>query len=128
MPSLNFYPRFAPQVASGDKTQSVRAKPFRVGDPAYLFTGLRTTSCRRLGKGRVTCVRDIIIDYRTYVPVIKLDGVTLSSKSMEEFARKDGFPGLDEFIDFFSEHYDLPFRGFVIEWALVATNEAEARG
>ncbi len=119
MPALTFYPRFADLIVSGKKTQTVRARAFRLDAAVHLFTGLRTTSCRRLGKGRVTSVRDVLIDYRRYVPVIKIDGDTLSSKSMEEFARKDGFADLDAFIHFFADHYDLPFRGFVIEWALV---------
>lgn len=119
MPALNFYPRFADHVVSGKKRQSVRTRSFLPGSPLYLFTGLRTSSCKRLGTGHVTSVRDILIDYRRYVPVIKIDGVTLSGKGMEEFARKDGFICLDDFMDFFSDHYDLPFRGFVIEWALV---------
>lgn len=119
MPQLNFYRRFADDVESGKKLQSIRTRGFPIGAPVYLFTGLRTTACKRLGLGTVTKVREVVIDYRNYVPVIKIDGVTLSSKSMEEFARKDGFPGLDEFIDFFGDHYELPLRAFVTEWALV---------
>lgn len=115
MPSLSFYPRFTDQVATGKKNQSVRTRSFRHGDLVHL----RNYAGKLLGTGHVTCVRDVLIDYRRYVPVIKIDGDTLSSKSMEAFARKDGFADLDAFINFFSDHYDLPFRGFVIEWALV---------
>lgn len=113
MPTLNFYPRFAYLVARGAKRQAVRTRSISRGDQVTLRSlGLK------LGSGLVTCVRDVMIDYRGYVPVIKLDGVTLSSKSMEDFARRDGFPGLEEFIDFYAEYHDLPFNGFVVEWNL----------
>lgn len=90
MPTLHFYPRFAYQVTRGDKRQAVRTRPLSRGEQATLrCLGIK------LGTARITCVRDILIDYRGYVPVIKLDGDTLSSKSMEDFrpARRLPRPG-----------------------------------
>lgn len=115
MKSLTFYPRFADQVASGAIRQRICTRSLSYGAPVQLVT----YAGKLLGTGHVTSVRDVLIDYRRYFAVIKIDGVSLSSKGMEEFARKEGFADLDAFIEFLSEHYDLPFRGFVIEWALV---------
>lgn len=115
MKSLTFYPRFADQVSSGVIRQRVCTRSLSYGAPVQLVT----YAGKQLGTGHVTSVRDVFIDYRRYFAVIKIDGDTLSSKRMEEFARKEGFVDLDAFIDLFADHYDLPFRGFVIEWALV---------
>lgn len=111
MPTLNFYPRFACQVASGAKRQTIRARSVLKGDLVQLQCGETL-----LGTGCVTLVRDIYISYRAYVPVIRVDGVILSSKCMEDLARRDGFPGLDEFINFYAEYHDLPFKGFLVMW------------
>lgn len=115
MQIFNFYPRFAGLVASGSKRQTVRARSVLPGELVQLQCGGIV-----LGTGCITCVREVFISYRDYVPTIRLDASRffLSSKCMEDFARRDGFPGLDEFIHFFAEYYDLPFNGFVIEWDL----------
>ncbi len=113
MPTFNLYPRFAYQVASGAKRQAVRARPVRVGELVHLFCGGNA-----LGAWRVTSVHQIRINYAGYLPSIQLDGIHLSMKNMEDFARRDGFPGLEEFIHFYAEYHDLPFKGFVVEWDL----------
>ena len=52
MPALNFT-MFVDKVESGEKRQTIRAyrkdgRDPKPGDPLYLFTGMRTTACRRL--------------------------------------------------------------------------------
>lgn len=126
MPAVNFFPRFADQVASGQKRQSIRLRQFHPGAKLYLFTGLRTRSARCLAVGTVTRSRNVVIDYVGYAPSIKLDGVTLSEKEAESFSRADGFPDLDSLMDFFSDHYDLPLQAWVTEWDPVTKTEGAA--
>lgn len=119
MQKINFYPRFAPLVQSGQLTQAIRLRSVLPGDLVELLCDQRV-----LGTGRVTMVRDVAISYRNYVPVIRLDGVVLSTKGMEEFSRKCGFPDLDALIDFHSEFFALPLRGRLVVWKLVKAEEA----
>lgn len=53
MPSLNFQPRFVPDIEKGIKRQTIREDiPFwqklKPGDKLFLFTGLRTKNVRTL--------------------------------------------------------------------------------
>jgi hypothetical protein len=126
MPALNFYPRFADQVASGQKRQSIRQRQFHRGAPLYLYIGMRTKNAKRIAVATVTTSRAIVIDYVRYEPSISINGIDLSAKEMEHFARADGFNGLDDFMDFFSENYEMPFEGFVVEWDLAEQAEGVA--
>lgn len=58
MPAINFKKQFAPAVESGEKRQTIRARRQDGRDPVagqtlYLYTGIRTKGCRKLGE--VTC-------------------------------------------------------------------------
>lgn len=114
MQKINFYPRFAPLVQSGQLTQAIRLRSVLPGDQVELLCDRRA-----LGTGRVTMVREVAISYRDYVPVIRVDGVVLSTKGMEEFSRRCGFPDLDALIDFHAEYSALPLRGRLVVWELV---------
>lgn len=64
MPALSFQKQFADQVATGKKRQTIRAwrkRPFFTGDKLYLYTGLRTSSCRKLGEAVAARVVAIVI-------------------------------------------------------------------
>ena len=63
MPLIGFKKEFADLVESGAKRQTIRAprkRPIKVGDTLYLYTGLRTKQCRKLGEGR--CYQVIRVD------------------------------------------------------------------
>jgi len=126
MPAVNFYPRFADQVLLGHKRQTIRLRQFHPGATLYLLTGQRTARCQRLGVGTVTRCRPVVVDFYNYVPRIVVDDVALSVKEMEAFARADGFVDLDSFMDFFSDHHDLPLAAWVTEWELAEQTEAVA--
>lgn len=124
MPSLSFKKKFAPKVESGEKTQTIRRRgkiKWRVGQTAHLFTGLRTPYCRRLGKGEVHEVTNVDIDEKRVVSR-ELRGGYMSpypQKDLLELAKADGFDTIQEFTDFFSDHYGLPFKGVLIKWFLM---------
>ena len=51
MPALNFQRRFVSKIESGEKRGTIREKrkiPFKVGDPLYLYTGMRTSKCESI--------------------------------------------------------------------------------
>jgi hypothetical protein len=115
MPSFNFKKQFAGLVEAGVKTQTIRQmrkRPIRVGDDLYLFTGLRTSKCRRLITTVATEVIAITIDHDEVV----LGCDPLRRDQVCELAKADGFESVSEFKDFFSSHYGFPFFGQLIKW------------
>jgi len=115
MPSLNFKKRFAPLIEKGEKRQTIRKMrktPFKSGDTLYLFTGMRTAKCRRLGVYRCISAETIHISETS----IELDGRGLSILEIKQLAHNDGFSGSDEFLAFFSREHDLPLHGQLIRW------------
>jgi hypothetical protein len=118
MPAINFYPRFADAVVSGRIRQAIRLRKVDYGGLVALCSGSRP-----LGVGRVHMVRDVLVEYRRYFPVVRLDGVSLSSKGMDDFANKCGFPGIEELIDFYAEYHTMPLRGHLVVWELVNQEE-----
>ena len=120
MPSISFKLQFADAVESGRKRQTIRAprnRPIKVGDPVYLFTGMRTKQCRRLGVGTCTETHSIEIDYRLRWKVA-VDGRSLGYGEAHAIAMADGFGFITDLVDFFEREHGLPFRGTLIRWKL----------
>ncbi len=121
MPALNFQKRFAADVESGKKCQTIRAKrknEIRKGQRLHLYTGQRTKQCRKIGEPECSYVRPVRIDEDTYT--ISLGGAGIGNTyfgSPDEFARRDGFLGWYDMRDWFRRRYGLPFDGVLIEWA-----------
>lgn len=121
MPALNFQARFAADVESGRKAQSIRAyrkdeRDPKPGQPLSLFTGMRTKACRKLGLGLVTRVRPIEIRSSA---MLLVEGCQLSNWQANAIARADGFEGVGAMLDWFEATHGLPFRGLLIEWVLL---------
>lgn len=123
MPSLNFQSRFSDDVSSGRKTQSVRASNrFKMGDPVFLFAGMRTKQCRRLGDGWVT--RLAVVSISEVVGesefdggfAVKVGGEMLGPNAGDRFARADGFKDAVEMCEWFRKTYGLPFEGYLVGW------------
>ena len=117
MPLLGFKKQFAPMVEAGTKRQTIRAKrkdgrnPKR-GDTLYLYVGLRTKSCRKLGEAVCKSVQEICVD----VKGINLSGDWLNDVAMMRIVRADGFQLWVEFLAFFRKEHGLPFWGLLIKW------------
>lgn len=119
MPSISFMEQFAGPVERGEKLQTirrVRKVPIKVGDRLYLFTGLRTKKCRKLGVGRCTRVRVIRIESNW---AVYRDGRLLGLMGVYKLASKDGFADVGLMFRFFEGQYGLPFEGVLIEWKLL---------
>ncbi len=135
MPSFNFQARFADAVESGTKTQTIRAmrkdgRDAKVGQTLYLFTGMRTKQCRKLGEGICTSVRRLTLTVRH--PATRNVNFTLSdpfwlgsSRSggrdqarFTRLAHRDGFETADEMAAWFEKAHGLPFTGQLYSWEL----------
>lgn len=125
MPIYNFKTQFADSVRSLQKRQTIRARgkrpPPKVGDIAHLYTGLRTTSVRLLGKHPITAVVPIGISARQRI-VSTLCAESdpprwqeLGKEDVEQLARADGFPDADAFFQFFLDDGGT-LSGFLIKW------------
>lgn len=127
MVAYNFQSRFAADVASGRKSQTIRApragrsRHALRGEPVQLYTGLRQRGARKLVDPDPICI------VSTYC-AIREDGITLGSLppiNIDEFARLDGFSDFDAMKAWFRETHGLPFIGRLIRWEAAA--EAMAR-
>ena len=129
MPALNFEKRFAEPVrlglidphATGAKTQTVRPiwkRPIKPDDVLYLYTGMRTKRCEKLGEAVCLHIQHIQI----YIGCFTLKyqhGVLNEYGALDNlncFAQKDGFWNWQEMQDWFQKRYGLPFSGVLIEW------------
>lgn len=116
MPLLNFKKQFANAVESGIKRQTIRTPrkhEIKTGDTLYLYTGLRTSSTRKLRTAKCSSVQIIRI-----AP----DGISFSGdeicelSKMDKFAQADGFNNYSEMLAWFEEQHGLPFVGILIKW------------
>ncbi len=129
MPAWNFKTRFADLVVSGAKVHTIRAprkdgRLPKVGDPAYLYTGMRTRECRLLRVAKVEAVTDIAIfptSGRIYIKRGSLNHRSgegfLTEAENNRLARLDGFDGELEFFNWFEEYHGETFFAHLIEWA-----------
>lgn len=125
MVAINFKSRFAESVANGTKRQTIRAKrkrPIQVGDYLHLYSGMRTSNCRKLIEELPKCKEVLVITILDYLNPISLqtpfqdDWRELSSEEAEQLAKDDGFDSLYSMIEFFEETHGLPFTGHLIKW------------
>ena len=120
---IGFKKQFAHLVEFGEKTQTIRVFPKRVpkiGETAYLYTGLRTKQCRCLGEGKIESLKIIYFDRREGRLVsIEDDSPGLKNGQtfdLTDMARADGFSCWEEMRDWFEQTHGLPFEGLLIKW------------
>ena len=117
MPALNFKKEFAEQVKSGKKRQTIRAlrkkgNPQK-GQTLYLYTGMRTKGCKKLGEATCKSVEQITIEENRDI-IIGVEHLT--EFEIYELAINDGFFGQVVFYQFFKKTHGLPFHGLLIKW------------
>lgn len=126
MPIYNFQKRFADDVESGNKTQTIRRirkRPTRAGERLYLYTGLRTKKPRKLREDDPKCTRVLPIEIHEERAKVKVKvGLEwLPESELDGFARADGFADARDFHLFWSKVHGLtpraPLTGFeLIQW------------
>jgi hypothetical protein len=133
MPAYNFQLRFADAVADGRKTQTIRAprkdgRVPKVGETAYLYTGMRSSACRKLGEGRIIGVENILIDedgaFISGVDIPICDALANDGKykvlgKRDAFAQADGFTDWQDMVGWFRDTHGLPFVGHMIMWEML---------
>lgn len=115
MPALNFKCDFVGAIQRGEKRQTIRQirkRPIKPGDILYLYTGMRTAHCEKIGEAVCESVQSIEI----HSDVMILDGADMLGWEQSKMARADGFRDVDQFRAFFERHYGLPFYGVVIRF------------
>ena len=122
MPALNFTKQFASIVEDGTKRQTIRARrrdgrpPCQHADTLFLYTGMRTKACRKLGEGIVVKIAPIDIkdDGR-----IVVSGKYVGGMGRSNLAAADGFNTPTELVEWIRGAYGLPFNGWLIKWVPV---------
>ena len=116
MPALNFQKQFADKVERGEKRQTIRSlrkNPVKVGDKIYLYTGQRTSSCRKLGD--VICREIVDITISGHGAVVVNDK-PLDDKEKHEMAIADGFETWPDMLQWFRNQHGFSFEGQIIRW------------
>jgi len=119
MPALNFQKRFAPLVESGEKRQTIRRhrkQHIRAGDTLYLYTGMRTRNCQKLGETKCISAENISIDKYPEGWAITVANRELGCEERDALAQADGFGCDFDLFDWFAENTGLPFEGLLIRW------------
>lgn len=116
MPSLSYKEQFIMPVKSGRKKHTIRAKrkkPIKVGDTLYMFYGMRTKYCTRIGQAVCTKVEQITI-YQNGLCYV--NGKRLTLRDRDDLAYRDGFENYFEMLGFWIDNNTLPFKGDIIHW------------
>lgn len=131
MPALNFKAQFAPLVADGRKLCTMRRSPAPIGATVYLFAGMRTKACKRLGSGTIVhCVPVSLGRLQNGRPFGLLAKKKMTIEELMDLAHQDGFADSGEMVDWFAATYgeaarnregglDI-FSGHLITWELHA--------
>jgi hypothetical protein len=136
MPAYSFQERFIPFLLDGSKDHTVRAertgrsRHARPGDRIYLYYGMRTKWCRKIGEAICSAVRRIRItedDVIVYDQNIADQPINRTLHQLNVFAWSDGFRPEGSTADhpsgaftlmlrFWKQTHQLPFTGVVIYW------------
>lgn len=128
MPAYNFQEPFVPLILNGSKCTTIRGREAKVGALAYLFTGMRTKACVKLGVSEIIFCKPIALGRSdSGMATVKLANRKLSVFDADVVAMSDGFLTSIEMVKWFEKTYKLPvnntgcahdvFNGYLIEWA-----------
>ena len=120
MPLYNFKKRFADDVESGKKLQTIRRRrkrPTVAGEMLHLYTGLRTKVSRLLR--RALCTRVLPVEVHWHG--VKVGPEWIAEEEKDAFARADGFADYEDFHRFWRKEHCMteenPLTGFdLIQW------------
>ncbi|MCA1972097.1 MAG: hypothetical protein LDL44_04610 [Caenispirillum sp.] len=117
MVAYNFQARFAAAVEAGEKAITIRTigqrRHARIGERLQLYTGQRTSACRKLldPDPVVTGVQSITFHGGGRVWV----DTWLTAAELEALARLDGFPAATDFLAFHEQPEGIR-HAVMIEW------------
>lgn len=122
-PAFNFQAQFADAVESGEKRQTIRklrkdGRDPKVGDTLYLYTGMRTKACRKLGEA--VCTSRLGVQIGRYCVLVRKGRerwIAQNNAEVASLAQADGFESFAEMRDWFEKTHGLPFTGKLYRWA-----------
>lgn len=135
MPAYSFQERFIPSIKDESKTHTIRAlrkgrsRHALPGNRLYLYYGMRTKHCRKIGEAICDAIRPITID-EDGIRLAGLSGTLfkrMSAGARNKFAWSDGFRpdgstkadpagAWELMLRFWKAIHELPFNGVVIYW------------
>lgn len=129
MPLLGFQAQFVSAVEDGSKRQTIRAfrkdkRDPKVGQTLYLYTGLRTKQCRKLGEAECTYAKALTLSLAGEIGGGQIVAVSGAPFTTAELARRDGFASIHDMFDWFDKTHGLPFRGLLIRWGHIVCEGA----
>lgn len=121
MVAYSFQRRFVGHIRSGDKAQTVRAerrRHARKGEVLQLYTGMRTTNCKLIGRATCASVDPIRFDFDTQEVTIGGDAPMTDLVELDAFAQRDGFEDFRSLAEFWREHHKgvQHWEGVLIRW------------
>lgn len=118
MPAYSFKERFIPLIKNGSKTQTIRRKrkgQAKPGDTVYLYYGMRTKWCTKIGEGICTKVEEISIQQNG---VVRINGKKMDWVQKQALSNADGFQNWEKMFRWWNQTHLLPFTGDIIYWQL----------
>ena len=122
MAAYNFKARFVPLIESGVKRSTIRAcrldgRVPKIGETLYLYTGMRTKSCRLIRERPCQGVHTVDMAGTSLAACdLVVDARMLPAHERDWIAQRDGFKDWEEMRHWFAKTHDMPFFGNLIEW------------
>lgn len=128
--AYSFRPQFVAPIQAGTKAQTIRAdrkRHAREGEALQLYTGMRTRSCRLIGRAVCAGVQPITIDVRDRPVIVLPDRELRPLAGIDDFARLDGFEDWHAMRRFWEKHHpgSPMFSGVLITWRDFVAGEGD---
>lgn len=121
MVAYNFQKQFCEPIKTGTKTHTIRRRGkrrhVRAGESLQLYTGQRTSACRKIVDDR-QCIR--VAPIEIFVSAVGITSICVDREpvdDLEGFAREDGFASLVAMSEFWIRFHGFgTFTGVMIFW------------
>lgn len=125
MAALGFKKRFVPDIRKGIKNQTIRnfrKVPIVMCEQLYLYTGMRTKFCKKIGEAQCVGTNTITLTQKSYTILDMLTVKVTDLKNLNAFARRDGFSSWKDLVEFWIQEHGqdcFPFTGTIIYFNLL---------
>lgn len=121
MVAYSFQRRFVGPIRSGAKAQTVRAdrkRHARQGEALQLYTGMRTTNCKLIGRAICASVEPIRFDFDAQDVTIGANPPMTDLAQLDAFSQADGFEDFRGLVEFWRDHHSgvQQWEGVLIRW------------
>lgn len=122
MVAYSFKRQFCEPIVAGTKRHTIRndrKRHARPGEQLQLYYGMRTTSCKLLGRATCNFVAPIRLLFwgREGVIIVGMPDI-VGAGPLDTFARTDGFADWDELKGFWLDVHQVvdEYEGVIIKW------------